>query len=210
MSHEDYLAKFTSKERYNIRSRQRGLEKKSDFDFELIDTEEGLTPVIEEYIKVSMASWKDPTSMINDWIFDLMVLAARHDMLRLGILRLDGVAVAVQFWLVSAGVAHSVHIAYDEEYKRRHVGVVLTNLMIGIVLDRDHAKEMSYGFGNEPYKSTWMRDSRFFCGYAGFNSRSFRGNLQGVLHIIGRPAKKLVLRLLGRAPEEDIDPEISK
>ncbi|MCP5371420.1 MAG: GNAT family N-acetyltransferase [Hyphomicrobiales bacterium] len=203
MSHDDYLARFTSKERYNIRSRLRALEKDGGLSIEVIDGERGLDAAVAAYEQVSAQSWKEPHTMTAGWTLDLIRRAARHGILRLGVLRLDGAPVAVQVWIVTGGVGHSVRIAHDEAFRRRHVGTVLTNHMIGVVLDRDRVHELSYGYGNEDFKGMWMRESRFFCGYAAFNGRTRRGAVMGAVQILGRPAKALAKRLLGRGGEDD-------
>lgn len=195
LDYETYFAARSANHRYNVRRRQRALERKGNLEFALVVGGD-LAPVLEEYREVSLASWKEPQTMISLGTLELIEMAARKGALRLGILRVDGVAAAVQFWIVTGGVAHCARLAYHEGYKHLAVGVVLTNFMVRHVLDEDRADRIDFGYGAEDYKDDWMKDERFYFGLLAFNPRTWRGLLYGTVHIVGRPIKRLVKSLL--------------
>jgi Acetyltransferase (GNAT) domain len=199
MSYEAYLAGRSANHRYNIRRRHRALEKAGTMELVLYRDQADLGEAVGDYVAVSMASWKSPPTMIAPATLELIELAARKGCLRLGILRVDGVAAAAQFWIVTAGVAHCARLAYREDYRQLAVGVVLTNFMIAHVLDQDHVDRIDFGYGDDAYKGGWMKDSRHYFGFMAFNPSTRRGRLQGLLHILGRPIKRAIKFLLIRA-----------
>ena len=197
LSHEAYFAQRSANMRYNVRRRQRALEKTGGLEFILATSPADLQNAISDYMSVSRASWKSPGSMFASEMLELLSLCAVKGYLRLGILRLDGKAVAVQFWIVSGGTAHCARLAYDEAYKKLAVGVVLTNFMIAHVLDHDHVNKLDYGYGRDDYKRGWMRDAREYYGFIAFNSSTPIGRLSAIRHIQGRRLKRLLKRGLG-------------
>lgn len=198
LSYAEYFAQRSANMRYNVRRRQRALEKKGRLELVLLTTPAQLEAALPEYMAVSKASWKAPASMIALDTLQLMYLSAAKGCLRLGILRLDGVAAAVQFWIVSGGTAHCARLAYDETYKKLAVGVVLTNFMIAHVLDRDRISKLDYGYGRDEYKRGWMKNARDYYGFIAFNPSTWRGRLFAVRHIQGRRFKEKVKAGLGR------------
>ena len=211
LSYEDYFALRSANMRYNVRRRERALQKRGDLSIQLVTEQADLDRVIPDYIFVSRNSWKMPTSMYSLETMQLMKLCADKGCLRLGILRLGEVAVAVQFWIVSGGTAHCARLAYHEDYRKQAVGVVLTGFMIAHVLDQDRVGKLDYGYGRDEYKRGWMRDAREYYGFIAFNPSSLQGLAAALQNILGRPLKRLLKRGLGamgwkrfqERPEED-------
>lgn len=197
VSYSEYFAARSANHRYNIRRRQRALEKAGRLDLVLFRDRSRLEEAMADYFAVSLASWKSPTSMIAKSTLDLIDLAARKGCLRLGILRLDGVALAAQFWIVTGGVAYCSRLAYREDHKDLAPGVVLTNFMIAQLLDQDHVARIDFGYGEDEYKGGWMKSARNYYGILAFNPATRRGLYHGLKHILGRPVKRATKRLLG-------------
>lgn len=204
MSYEAYLTSRSANLRYSIRRRQRALEKSGALEFALHRDSAGLEAAIADYVSVSLASWKDAESMVSEDMLGLIRLTATKGCLRFGILRVDGIPVAAQFWIVTGGVAHCARLGYHEDYKHLSVGVVLTNFMIAHVLDNDHVDRIDFGYGEDDYKGGWMKDSREYYGFLAFNRSTRRGLFHGLKNIVGRPLKrgiKATLKALRRRPE---------
>lgn len=197
LSYEAYFAQRSANMRYNVRRRQRALEKTGRLELILATSPADLESSLSDYIAVSRASWKIPASMFGLETLQLMHLCARKGCLRLGILRLDGKPAAAQFWIVSGGTAHCARLAYDEAYKKLAVGVVLTNFMIAHVLDHDRVNKLDYGYGRDEYKRGWMKDAREYYGFMAFNPSTPVGRLSAIRHIQGRWVKRLIKRGLG-------------
>ena len=197
LSHEAYFAQRSANMRYNVRRRQRALERTASLELILATSLAELESALPDYMSVSRASWKSPASMLGLEMLQLMYLCAGKGYLRLGILRLDGRPAAVQFWIVSGGTAHCARLAYGETYKKLAVGVVLTNFMIAHVLDHDRVNKLDYGYGRDEYKRGWMRNAREYYGFIAFNSSTAIGRLSAMRHIQGRWVKRLIKRGLG-------------
>ena len=209
LSHAQYFAQRSANLRYSVRRRRRALERDGGLTLELVRGGDALEPAIADYVMVSLKSWKRPSTTVADEIIGMMRLASSRGALRLGLLRLHGVPVAVQFWLVNAGVAHCVRLSYDESYKKAAAGIVLTDYMIEQVLDGDRVARLDFGYGREGYKASWMRQGQVHAGVLGFSPRSWRGRWEVLRHIGGQPAKRfakaLLLRLGLRKPADDED-----
>ena len=208
LSYEDYFARRSANLRYSVRRRQRALEKTGGLEFALATGPADVGDAAKEYASVSHASWKTPGTMLAMQTLRLMRLSARKGCLRLGILRLAGVPVAAQFWIVSGGAARCIRLAYHRDYKKLAVGVVLTNFMIAHVLDQDRVHEIDFGVGRDDYKSGWMKDAREYYGFIAFNPSTPLGLLYAFRHIQGRRAKRLIKWALGlvdrrRAPKTE-------
>jgi len=199
LTYEDYLGQRSANHRYNIRRRQRALAKAGQVDIAVHTAPEALASSVADYVAVARASWKIPPSMIAPCTLELLELAARKGCLRLGILRLDGVAMAAQFWIVSQGVAHCSRLAYREDRKDLAAGVVLTSAMIEHVLDRDHVRQLDFGYGDDDYKGSWMKSERHYFGLMAFNPATLRGLRLGLVQLLGRPVKRAVKHTLGAA-----------
>ena len=193
LSFADYFAARSANLRYSVRRRQRALVKKGSLELALYrGDDDDLGRAIDDYIAVSLASWKDAPTMIAPATLELIDLAARKGCLRLGILRLDGVAAAAQFWIVTGGVAHCARLAYREACKPLAVGVVLTGFMIAQVLDHDRVSRIDFGYGEEDYKGGWMKSARDYYGFMAFNPSTRRGAYHGLRQILGRPVKRAI------------------
>lgn len=197
LNYEEYFEKRSSNHRYNVRRRQRNLEKIGEVEFCLYTKGGGaelFQKCMDGYILSSVESWKAPESMTSRGILDLIKLTAKLGCLRLGVLFLDGRPMAAQFWIISGGVGHCMRLAYDEAYKKDAPGVVLTHLIMEHLLDVDKVSFVDYGYGDDEYKSKWMKDSRHYGGFMAFNPRTILGLFFGAKHIIGRKVKRLLKR----------------
>lgn len=207
--HADYFERRSANLRSSVRRRRRALERAGRLEIEVVRNGEGLERALLDYLGVTHASWKNPQSMADPLTLAMIRLAADCGGLRLGILRLDGEAIAVQFWLVSGGTAHCMRLAYVQEQARWAPGVVLTDHMLQVVLDEDRVDAIDFGLGDEDYKASWMHDERIYVGLMGFNPRRPRGAWQALRHIGGQAAKnraRRVLQWLGLRPAADGSP----
>jgi CelD/BcsL family acetyltransferase involved in cellulose biosynthesis len=80
--------------------------------------------------------------------------------LRLGIARHDGRALAAQFWTVEDGTAFIHKLAHVEEAVPLSAGTVLTAALFERVIDGDRVELVDFGTGDDPYKNTWMEETR--------------------------------------------------
>ncbi|MBI5257267.1 MAG: GNAT family N-acetyltransferase [Burkholderiales bacterium] len=190
LRYEQYFAQRSANLRYSARRRRRALERTGTLALTVVRGGAELPAAIDDYLAVARASWKEHHTMVSGDMIAMIWLAAERGTLRLGLLHLGGVPAAVQFWIVSAGVAHCVRLAYAEAYKASAVGVVLTDFMIAQVLDGDQAERIDFGYGREDYKRGWMRAVRVYAGLMAFNPGTWRGRWHMLRHFGGQRLKR--------------------
>ena len=116
-------------------------------------------------------------------------MAAAQGWLRLGVLRLDGQAIAAQLWLVKRGKANIFKLAYVEGFERFSAGSVLTAALMRHVIDVDHVQVVDYLTDDDAYKRDWISHRRERRGLVAFDDRTPVGLWAGFKHWAG---KKLI------------------
>jgi Acetyltransferase (GNAT) domain len=94
---------------------------------------------------------------------------------RIGICRIDGEAVAAQFWTVENGRALIHKLAHRESAKEFSPGTILSAAMFRHVIDKDHVDIIDFGTGNDPYKADWMDTSAPLETIIAYNPRTLAG-----------------------------------
>ncbi len=108
-----------------------------------------------EYESIYAESWK-PEEGSTAFLKALAQEEGAHDGLRMGIARLDGVAVAAQFWTIEPGRAVIHKLAYRTSAAALSPGTILTATMFRHVIDTDKVDLIDYGTGDDRYKADWM------------------------------------------------------
>ncbi len=80
--------------------------------------------------------------------------------LRMAIARVDGEAVAAQFWTVEGDTAFIHKLAHTEGSKPLSPGTTLSAALFEQVIDRDHVTLIDFGTGDDGYKRDWMETIR--------------------------------------------------
>lgn len=172
--YQTYLAERPSRLRNTIERAQRKLARSEGFSLEIVQDGERLERAITDFVVVYNQSWKT-AEPFPDFIPGLCKLAARMGWLRLGVARLQGQPIAAQLWLVAAGKAHIVKLAYDGKFAKTSAGTVLTAALIRHVIDTDAVDEIDYLIGDDTYKQDWMTQRRERRGIIAFNPRFMHG-----------------------------------
>ncbi|MEJ6008002.1 GNAT family N-acetyltransferase, partial [Paucibacter sp. AS339] len=160
----EYLAERPSQLRNTLRRAQGKLNKLGNWNIELHKTTGvELERAIRDYDKVYGASWK-PSEADPEFVFSLIRMAAEQGSLRLGLLKIEGEALAAQLWFVKGGVASIYKLAYVENAAPLSLGTVLSAFMFEHVLDYDRVDEIDFLNGDEPYKREWMSARRVRIG----------------------------------------------
>ncbi|MES2158797.1 MAG: GNAT family N-acetyltransferase [Pseudomonadota bacterium] len=111
----------------------------------------------QDYCDVQGRSWKQP----EPGLLFLRALAQQESdagRLRLGFARMDGHAVATQFWTVDRGVALIHKLSHDRAHDAGSPGTLLSHAMFAHALDADRVDMIDYGTGDNPYKTDWMEE----------------------------------------------------
>lgn len=158
-------------------------------------TDRGDVPAaLKAYEDVYAASWKQPEPHAH-FVPGLLEMCADRGWLRMGLVWLEGRAIAAQIWIVAHGRAEIYKVAYDEAYKAYSPGTLLTALLMEHVLEKDRVTEVDYLIGDDAYKKTWMSDRRERWGIVAYNPANPRGFLALLREMIARNLKPVVQRL---------------
>lgn len=180
-----------------LNRKKKKLEKTGRSKIEITTGGAGLDAAIDAYMKVYLASWKQPEPYPN-FIPGLIRMCAAIGALRLGILYLDGEPAAAQIWIVHNGNALIYKLAYDERFGEFSAGTVLSARLFQHALDVDKVAEVDYLSGDDAYKKDWMSHRRERWGILALNPRTLRGALGIARHIGGRAVKHAALSLTSR------------
>lgn len=190
-SYSSYLSGRPSRVRNTLARAKRRLEKTPGYTLSLFQGGELSEADINGFVSVYNRSWKTPEPF-PEFIPGLCRLAARSGWLRLGIIRIDGLPIAAQLWLVQGGKANIVKLAYDQDYGKTSAGTVLTAALMEQVIDRDKVVEIDYLIGDDSYKGDWMSCRRERRGLIAFNLRTTRGLMAAAWHFGGKLKRRLV------------------
>lgn len=124
------------------------LEIHSNFDDKLWD----------EFEAVYRESWKPPESH-PDFLRHWARREGQAGTLRLAIARIEGTAVAAQFWSVDDGVAYIHKLSHISGRDALSPGTLLTHALFAKAFDEDKVTRIDFGTGDDGYKRDWMEHS---------------------------------------------------
>jgi hypothetical protein len=213
-SYAEYFASLSSVLKKNIPYQTRRLERTHRVDIRLIAGKDGLEQALNDYERVYNASWRNQ-ERYPDFIRGLAETTVGIGNLRLGLLYVDEVPAAVQFWLVHGGGASIYKIAYDDHYAKLSLGTVLTAHMMQHMIDVEKVTVVDYLSGDDDYKKDWMSHRRERWGILAINPNSIRGAMQVVRHVGGRLARQMLQAFARTLPRSrttscDMLPRVTK
>jgi hypothetical protein len=109
----------------------------------------------DEYESIYAESWK-PEEGSSAFLKALAEVEGAAGCLRIGIARLDGVALAAQLWTVEPDRAIIHKLAYRSASAHHSPGTILTAAMFRHAIDVDQVPLIDYGTGDDRYKADWM------------------------------------------------------
>lgn len=203
---EPYWAARSSRLRNTERRARKRLMAEHGMSVEIVKAPgPALDRALQDFESVYRDSWKQGEAR-PDFIRELVLLLAADGRLRLGVLRLQGVAQAAQLWWVHEGVASIYKLAYRDSAARLGVGTVLSASLFQEVLDSGEARLIDYLNGSEPYKKDWVSERREFVGLVAFDLRRPAAWMPALRHFGGRWIKGLLKGLRPhRAGAEAVD-----
>lgn len=182
-----YLRARSGALRETIRRKTR---RNSDVEFRLVTGGGGLEEAIAGYEDVYARSWKipEPFPRFNP---QMMRAAAAAGALRLGLLLQGSQVIAAQIWILANRSAMVVKLAHDEAFKPLSPGTVLTALMIRHLIEEEHAEELDFGRGDDPYKELWTTRRRQRIGFLFADPWHPAGALAIARHVAGHLRRSL-------------------
>lgn len=160
----DYWASRSGQLRNLVKRKGRGT------PFVLSISERMTDDLWRDYVDVHGRSWKEAEPGLA-FLRDLAERESAAGALRLGFARIDGRAVATQFWTVENGVALIHKLSHDRAFDRASPGTLLSHAMFAHAIDRDRVTMIDYGTGDNPYKIDWMETRRPLHSVDAFNPR---------------------------------------
>lgn len=112
----------------------------------------------DEYEAVYRASWKPPEGQ-PDFLRARAREEADRGALRLGIARVEGKAVAAQYWSVDSGTAYIHKLAHVSGVDALSPGTLLTHTLFRKAFDADKVARIDFGTGDDGYKRDWIEAS---------------------------------------------------
>jgi CelD/BcsL family acetyltransferase involved in cellulose biosynthesis len=194
---DEYLARFDSKQRYNLRSRAKKLYEQHGVRYTACggDEEAGLRRVFTLHRqratrKGIASSFEDPR--VHAFHEALAARIRDQAWLSLRFLTQDEKVIAASYNFEFAGRVFSYQKGFDPEWERYGPGSVL---MYELIREAFANQRLEYNFlqGNESYKSVWARDYRTLSSVNIYNN-----SLLGRVAREGYRLKRTVKRGLGR------------
>lgn len=181
-SFEQYYGSLSSQLRNTVQRKSRKVEREHDLRLAIYPGEDlTLQDAISHFETIYAASWKE-AEPFPAFMPALFRACDENGLLRAGMAWIDGVPAAAQIWILDgSGNATRVFIyklAYDQKFGSLSVGSMLSLKLFQHAIDIDRVSEIDYGVGNEPYKRTWMSDSRALSGLLACNTRTVTGQLK--------------------------------
>ncbi len=206
---EKYYQQRPSKLRNTIKRRGKKLAKAHQYETCIISELSDFPLAFDHYKTIYQQSWKGEEHSFA-FIEHVCLAALRENKLRLGLLYIDGEAVAAQIWFVQtsellAGQSEGnvaeknvsiFKLAYKPNYQEYSVGSLLSMALSEHVIRQDNATSIEFGMGGEPYKSDWLESKKQRVAYQIFNHQCFYGKLAAIRHVFLAKIRSKITRLL--------------
>jgi hypothetical protein len=173
---EDYLSARPSSLTNTGRRKLAALQKGSRVSFRIHRFGEDLERFVADYEDVRCQSWQE-AEPFPLFIPELIRLADRLGILRMGALKIDGENAAAQFWIVWKKKALIFKLAYADRFRGHSPGTLLTSHMLEHIFETDSPDEIDFGRGDDEYKKLWVSTRRERWGIEAVNPRTVRGAL---------------------------------
>lgn len=112
----------------------------------------------DEFEAVYRESWKPPESH-PDFLRRWARQEGEAGSLRLAIARVEGKAVAAQFWSTDDGVAYIHKLSHVAGHDALSPGTLLTHALFTKAFDEDKVSRIDFGTGDDGYKRDWMEQT---------------------------------------------------
>jgi hypothetical protein len=124
----------------------------------------------DEFEAVYRESWKPPESH-PDFLRAWAKSEGAAGTLRLAIARVEGVAVAAQFWSTDDGVAYIHKLSHVAGHDALSPGTLLTHKLFARAFDEDKVRRIDFGTGDDGYKRDWMEASAPLMTLTGWDAK---------------------------------------
>lgn len=162
-----------------------------------------------DYEDIYRASWKEPEPHA-DFIMRMVSALGAEGLVRIGLMKQNGRAIAAQIWLVCGRKATIFKLAHREDAIALSPGTLLTEWMASVLCRDDRLEEIDFGRGDDGYKRDWLSRKRWRYGLVAANWQSSRGRrviLREVVPTRLKPLRRWAMRAAGK--RLDAEPSFS-
>ncbi len=175
-----------------LRSKKAKLDRDQHYSIEILSEidDPRLEKMLEEYHLVYNKSWKN-NEPFTQFIDDIVRQENKIGRVRLGVLSLNGQAVAAQIWFVHQQTAFIFKLSYDSHYRNESVGTILMEAMFQQVIGKDQVSCVDFLTGDDKYKADWMTCARPLYGIKAYNKKTMKGFICTLLVWLNQQVKRL-------------------
>jgi len=152
---EEYLGMLNTKQRHELRRKLRRLSEAGNVDYHTLTDSQAVLERMDTFLKMFAESRSDKatflTSQRESFFRVLVDTMAGAELLRLGVLELDGLPVAMLVYFVYNNCVYLYNSGYDAQYKSLSVGLLSKALCIRDSI-QEGRKRFDFLKGDEPYK----------------------------------------------------------
>lgn len=152
---DDYLMQLIGRQRHEIRRKIRRLQEHGSYVYQMTTDSRELEADIETFLTLFRLNREDKAAFMDqtmsDYFRDLIQTLAQHGMLRLYLLKLDGVDAASVLCFDYSGVRYLYNSGYDAQYHRLNVGILSKVFSIQTGIDAG-CRRYDFLKGSEAYK----------------------------------------------------------
>ncbi len=149
------------------------------------------------YSEIYASSWKSPEPH-QGFIPAMVRELGGEDLVRLGVMVMDGRPVAAQIWLVCGGRGTIFKLAHREDAAAFSPGTLLTVRMAETLIGEENLQQIDFGRGDDAYKRDWLGHRRNRVGVVAADWRSVAGLSAIATEIIPTLGTRAVRRHLRR------------
>jgi CelD/BcsL family acetyltransferase involved in cellulose biosynthesis len=153
---ETYVESLTTKQRHEVRRKLRRLIEEGDIKYRFIGAEPELSQALETFFRMFVESRQDKAAFLTDtmktYFKTLTAALAKEDLLRLGVLELDGKPVAEILCFEYQKGMYLYNSGYDPQYIGLSAGLLSKVMAIKDSIERGLTK-FDFLKGAEPYKA---------------------------------------------------------
>jgi len=192
LNYDEYLRARDKSVRQEIKRRNKKLEELGSIEIKIVKGDEAVGH-IADYCTVYEKSWKQSEHLGPGFHAELANIAASDNNLLLALMYLDGVPIAAQYRILCGDKCFFLKTAYDTQYKRYSVGVILLNHVLKYLMNSEQVKMIDFGPGNETYKADWAEIKGSYTNFFLFNK-----TIKGALIYFAYTKVGAVVRRLGK------------
>lgn len=152
---DDYLMKLSGKQRHEVRRKIRRLQEHGPYAYQMTADNRGLEADTDTFLTLFQLNREDKAAFMDQtmsaYFRDLIQTLAEHGMLRLYLLKIDGIDAACVLCFDYGGVRYLYNSGYDAQYHRLNVGILSKLFSIQTGIDAG-CRRYDFLKGSEVYK----------------------------------------------------------